>query len=113
MKNLYTFDLRDNEIDLTLPKVVWKLKNWRHLLVDWYSEIEGSIGLGSLSQLETLKMVQAKSLIRKEAVAALPNIRNLGIAFSTEEEAEIVLKSHSIFWRRQPPSLFLEDDDEK
>ena len=97
LKNLYTIDLRVNSY-ARLPKVLWKLENLRHLLVGWGTRIGGSIGLGSLRQLETLKTVKGKSLlIRKDDVAELPNLRNLGVEFTTEEEVEIILKSHSIF----------------
>ncbi|XP_025014021.2 putative disease resistance protein At1g50180 [Ricinus communis] len=89
MKSLYTLDLRDNSA--RIPDVLWKLECLRHLILS--RDHRGKFRLDTLRNLETLKWVKAKNLIRNDAMLKLTNLRDLAIEFQTTEEAEVVLKS--------------------
>ncbi|XP_015577888.2 putative disease resistance protein At1g50180 [Ricinus communis] len=90
LKSLYTLDVRNNSLQ-SLPDVLWKLENLRHVLVN--PCFEGRLRLDTLAHLETLKWMRAKNLIARDAVLKLTNIRNLGVYFEEPEEVEIVLNS--------------------
>ncbi|KDP44870.1 hypothetical protein JCGZ_01370 [Jatropha curcas] len=90
LKSLYTLDLRDNYW-LRLADVLFKLDYLRHLLID--RDDVGHLRLDTLRNLETLTWIEAKNVIRRDAVSKLTNLRNLGIYFETREEAEVVLQS--------------------
>ncbi|OAY46155.1 putative disease resistance protein At1g50180 [Manihot esculenta] len=91
LMNLYTLDLRCNDYFTRLPDVLWKLKFLRHLLVD-HKDYE-HLRLHTLKNLETLKSVYAKNLIREGAMHKLTNLRNIGVYFQKSDEVGPVLKS--------------------
>ncbi|KAJ9160170.1 hypothetical protein P3X46_025595 [Hevea brasiliensis] len=97
LKSLYTLDLRRGRHEQNdywkVPDVMWKLKCLRQLLLDPHADDKWKCSLDTLRQLETLKWIEAKSLIRKDALLNLTNLRNLGVVFQRKEEAEMVLRS--------------------
>ncbi|KAJ9175783.1 hypothetical protein P3X46_014299 [Hevea brasiliensis] len=95
LRNLYTLDLRNNGYFTRLPDVLWKLTRLRHLLVDDDRDYE-HLRLHKLRQLETLKSVYAKNLIREGAMQKLDNLRNIGIYFQKTEEVGAILNSSII-----------------
>eukprot|EP00257_Ricinus_communis_P019033 XP_015577894.1 putative disease resistance protein At1g50180 [Ricinus communis] len=80
LRSLYTLDLRYNYW-LRLPVTLSKLESLRHLLVD--RDDVGHFRLDTLRNLETLTWIEAKNIIRKDAVSKLTNLRSLGIYFET------------------------------
>uniref|UniRef100_A0A251JX99 NB-ARC domain-containing protein n=1 Tax=Manihot esculenta TaxID=3983 RepID=A0A251JX99_MANES len=108
LKSLYTLDVRKNSLE-TLPDVLWKLENLRHLLVE--PEVDGQLRLDTLTHLETLKWVRAKNLIANNALCKLTNVRNLGIYFKETQEVDVVLKSR-IFEQGRLSSLKMSISEE-
>ncbi|KAG8645008.1 hypothetical protein MANES_10G023300v8, partial [Manihot esculenta] len=91
LRSLCTLDVRNNQ-SLRLPDVVWKLKNLRHLFVDLLKILE-YCRMDTLRNLETLKWAHPASLIRKNAMHKLTNLRNIAIGFNKREEIDLVMKS--------------------
>ncbi|KAF2318936.1 hypothetical protein GH714_011864 [Hevea brasiliensis] len=90
LRSLYTLDLRNNYM-IILPAALSKLECLRHLLVD--RNVSRQVRFDKLRNLESLKMVYAKYLIKTDAVRKLTNLRNLSVYFWTKEEVEVVLRS--------------------
>ncbi|XP_050211926.1 probable disease resistance protein At1g58602 [Mercurialis annua] len=88
LKSLYTLDLRG--ITAKFPDVLWRLENLRHLLLE--ENISWKFRLDTLLNLETLKWVKSKNLIRNDAMLKLTNLRHLAIEFQ-DVESEVILKS--------------------
>ncbi|XP_065871789.1 protein RECOGNITION OF PERONOSPORA PARASITICA 7-like [Euphorbia lathyris] len=91
LEGLYTLDLRDSRVSILSmnPDALLKLESLRHLLLNGKCVLP----LKSLRNLETLKLVTAKSLTKDNAVFQLTNLRNLAVYFETGEEVEVLLKS--------------------
>ncbi|KAG8645006.1 hypothetical protein MANES_10G022500v8 [Manihot esculenta] len=90
LRSLYTLDLRRNGV-IILPAAVSKLECLRHLLLD--GELIWQFRLDKLRHLETLKVVSAKHLIKRDTIQKLTNLRSLAVEFKTTEEVMAVIGS--------------------
>ncbi|XP_058006820.1 probable disease resistance protein At1g58390 [Hevea brasiliensis] len=71
---------------------VWKLEDWRHLLIDLPNVLE-QCRMETLRNLENLRWAHRENLIRKNAMQNLTNLRNLAVIFKRSKEISAVMKS--------------------
>ncbi|KAL5569445.1 hypothetical protein UlMin_026020 [Ulmus minor] len=93
LRYLHTLDIRScysNSIIRVSGNAISKLVHLRHLLLPY---VRGPLRIEKLSNLETLKTVDAENLIRYDAVVNLPNLRDLEVRFKSAKEASLVLQS--------------------
>ncbi|EXB96191.1 putative disease resistance protein [Morus notabilis] len=97
LRNLQTLDLANND-EVSLPSTMWRLRNLRHLLLPYRYSLpfwtsRPIFKNDVVTKLETL-MINAKDLIRHNAVLPLRNIQALGIwDIRSDKEVTLVLES--------------------
>ncbi|KAH7510675.1 hypothetical protein FEM48_ZijujUnG0101100 [Ziziphus jujuba var. spinosa] len=107
LSNLQTLDIGENCNLRTLPNVLWKLKNLRHLYKNAYP-------FNNLLRIDTLRHLQTLSDLRVEDwkqanPAHLINLRKLGLRGSFSRDADKIFNSLSKLVYLQ--SLFLHTED--
>ena len=103
LRNLHTLDLRKNNF-LKLPRTISRLVRLRHLLLPFVcmfvptniSWPGSQFSLRTLTNIETLKYIHSRDLVKYNAEQKLTNIRNLGIKFRSKEEVGSFLDSSTV-----------------
>ncbi|KAL5555337.1 hypothetical protein UlMin_037573 [Ulmus minor] len=94
LRNLLTLDIRDND-GIIVPEALSKLGRLTHLLLPLTMKAS-PFRMDKLTNIQTLKFVEAAALIRKDAKSTLVRVRNLGIQFKNSEEARVILESRIV-----------------
>ncbi|KAL5569501.1 hypothetical protein UlMin_026076 [Ulmus minor] len=94
LRYLHTLDMRGcNSIIRVSGNAISKLVHLRHLLLPDSLDVRGPLRIEKLSNLETLKDVDAENLIRYDTVVKLTNLRDLGVRFRSVKQVSLVLQS--------------------
>ncbi|EOY18001.1 Disease resistance protein RPP8 [Theobroma cacao] len=107
LKNLHTLYLL-NEVP-RIPDVLFKLRRLRHIVVGDIYDYVPLLLRDTLKNIETLKYIKGKSLIEKNAVLDLSNIRSLGISFERSKDVEPIIKALIESQRLRSLYMWLED----
>ncbi|KAF7126667.1 hypothetical protein RHSIM_Rhsim11G0186800 [Rhododendron simsii] len=101
LRFLETLDLRVLIIHfLTIPNVLWRLQELRHLYLPWAVAerpwpFKVKLRLDGLSNLETLKNFDTDTCDVR-SFSTLTNLRKLGIVVNSQEDFAVILKSPSL-----------------
>ncbi|PON70695.1 NB-ARC domain, LRR domain containing protein [Trema orientale] len=96
LRNLHTLDLRNND-GIRMPRAVSGLIRLRYLLLPYGGYTlsnwrRNHFRMDKLTNIETLKYIECKDLIKYDAHLKLTNLRNLVINVKSEEDLREVLE---------------------
>ena len=99
LHNLHTLDLRNND-GMRIPGAVSRLIRLRHLLLPYGYTLSSwrrsHFRMDKLTNIETLKYIECKALIKNDALLKLTNLRHLAINVESEDNVKAVLESPAV-----------------